>query len=166
MRADIHHYLIPLAHCALRVLSLVLLNVVTHSIAAETVAAEKMAATPAMQRVHGQLAAATARRMKGVLDTTTRRDELTLIFPDRTISSSRQKYIGLHSEWVADQGWTMGFRIVQVMQAESMAALPTKAHNTDGSMRIGRKSGVTFVFALEEGRRRQRFDQDTAQAAR
>lgn len=45
------------------------------------------------------------RDLKALTDTITAGDSLTLIFPNGTITNTRQAYVDFHRKWFADQDW-------------------------------------------------------------
>jgi ketosteroid isomerase-like protein len=99
------------------------------------------------------------RDLDGLLDTVTATDRLTLIFPNGTLSDTRQAYVDFHRKWFAEQGWTMKMEPVSLLVRSELGIALMRTTYTDEA---GSRQGfLTLTFAREQGRWRLVFDQNT-----
>jgi uncharacterized protein (TIGR02246 family) len=113
------------------------------------------------------LGAVSQRDMAGILATITAGPELTLVFPDGSLKTSRDEYLAFHKEWFAETNWSMRFKPQVVIVTDSMATALTEATYTelDGpKAKQPRYSWVSFTFIREGGEWRLRYDQNTRKA--
>jgi len=95
--------------------------------------------------------------------TITSGEQLTLILPDGTQTSTRQAYLGFHKEFFSTQSWTIQFEPVSRIVGADFAVLTTKSlyrDSVDGKPYSSR-SWVTFTFRKEQGQWRLIHDQNT-----
>jgi ketosteroid isomerase-like protein len=99
------------------------------------------------------------RDLKGLLETVTATDRLTLIFPNGTMTDTRQAYVDFHRKWFAERGWTMQMEPVSfLIRGDLGMALMRTTYTDEGGARHGL---LTLTFARERGRWRLVFDQNT-----
>jgi len=99
------------------------------------------------------------RDLNGLLDTITAGDRLALIFPNGTMTDTRQAYVDFHRKWFAEKGWTMQMEPVSVLVRSDLGLALMRTTYTDEA---GSRQGLlTLTFAREQGRWRLVFDQNT-----
>jgi ketosteroid isomerase-like protein len=91
--------------------------------------------------------------------TVTQEPELTLIFPDGEILTTREAVIDLHREWFADKGWTWDPEVVATTVGSDLAYALVRYTYTDDSAQ--RQNWLSLVFRLEDGVWRLVRDQNT-----
>ena len=108
------------------------------------------------------LAAIQNRDLDALMETVTRGDSLSLIFPDGTLIETREGYRDFHPDWFADSTWSMSFERVATAEADGMGVALVKWTLTDDTPRSGRQAYLSLVFANEGGTWRLVHDQNTA----
>jgi hypothetical protein len=99
------------------------------------------------------------RNLDGLINTITAGDRLTLIFPNGTMSDTRQAYVDFHRKWFAEQGWTMQMEPVSLLVRGDLGMALMRTTYTDEA---GSRQGfLTLTFAREQSRWRLVFDQNT-----
>ena len=95
--------------------------------------------------------------------TLTSGDELTLILPNGTQTSTRKAYIDFHKEFFASKTWTIQFEPVSLVRGVDLAVLTTKSLYQDvvDGKPIRSRSWVTFTFQKQAGQWRLIHDQNT-----
>lgn len=103
--------------------------------------------------------AVSKRDLDGLLDTITTSERLTLIFPNGSLTDTRQAYVDFHRQWFAEQGWTMKMEPVSLLVRSDLGIALMRTTYTDEA---GSRQGfLTLTFAREQGRWRLVFDQNT-----
>ena len=95
--------------------------------------------------------------------TLTSGDQLTLILPNGTQTSTRRAYVDFHKEFFTGKTWTIQFEPVSRAVGADFAVLTTKSLYQDivDGKPIRSRSWVTFTFQKESGQWRLIHDQNT-----
>jgi uncharacterized protein (TIGR02246 family) len=95
--------------------------------------------------------------------TITSGEQLTLILPDGTQTSTRQAYVDFHKEFFATKTWTIQFEPVSRAVGADFAVLTTKSlyQDTVDGKPYRSRSWVTFTFRKESRQWRLIHDQNT-----
>ena len=95
--------------------------------------------------------------------TITSGEQLTLILPDGTQTSTRQAYVDFHKEFFATKTWTIQFEPVSRAVGADFAVLTTRSlyQDTVDGKPYRSRSWVTFTFRKEAGQWRLIHDQNT-----
>jgi uncharacterized protein (TIGR02246 family) len=95
--------------------------------------------------------------------TITSGEQLTLILPNGTQTSTRQAYVDFHKEFFSTQTWTIQFEPVSRIVGTDFAVLTTKSLYQDvvDGKPYSSRSWVTFTFRKEQGQWRLIHDQNT-----
>jgi uncharacterized protein (TIGR02246 family) len=90
-------------------------------------------------------------------------DQLTLILPNGTQTSTRQAYVDFHKEFFGTKTWTIQFEPVSRLVGADFAVLTTKSlyQDTVDGKPYRSRSWVTFTFQKELGQWRLIHDQNT-----
>jgi ketosteroid isomerase-like protein len=99
------------------------------------------------------------RDLKALTDTITAGDSLTLIFPNGTITNTRQEYVDFHRKWFADQDWKMQLEPVSLLVRSDLGTALLRTTYTDAA--ASRQGLLSLTFAREQGEWRLVFDQNT-----
>ena len=104
-----------------------------------------------------------SRDLPGLERTITLGDQLTLILPNGTQTSTRQAYIDFHNEFFATKTWTIQFEPVSRNVGADFAVLTTKSLYQDvvDGKPYRSRSWVPFTFHKEKGAWRLIHDQNT-----
>lgn len=125
------------------------------------------AAPPFQAAVERQMAAVLARDYDTVVDTITGGRDLLLIFPDGTMTRTREEYLSFHREWFADADWVMTAEPIKFQVDGSYGhALYRMSFDGDGAgPKAAGMSLLSLGFRLEDGSWRLVHDQNTRIAA-
>jgi ketosteroid isomerase-like protein len=95
--------------------------------------------------------------------TITSGEQLTLILPNGTQTSTRQAYVDFHKEFFSTKTWTIQFEPVSRSVGAQFAVLTTKSLYQDvvDGKPYRSRSWVTFTFQKEKGEWRLIHDQNT-----
>jgi len=95
--------------------------------------------------------------------TITSGEQLTLILPNGTQTSTRQAYVDFHKEFFSTRTWTIQFEPVSRSVGADFAVLTTKSLYQDvvDGKPYRSRSWVTFTFQKEQGQWRLIHDQNT-----
>jgi len=95
--------------------------------------------------------------------TITAGEQLTLILPNGTQTSTRQAYVDFHKEFFSTRTWTIQFEPVSRSVGADFAVLTTKSLYQDvvDGKPYRSRSWVTFTFQKEQGQWRLIHDQNT-----
>jgi len=95
--------------------------------------------------------------------TITSGEQLTLILPNGTQTSTRQAYVDFHKEFFSTRTWTIQFEPVSRSVGADVAVLKTKSLYQDvvDGKPYRSRSWVTFTFQKEQGQWRLIHDQNT-----
>ena len=95
--------------------------------------------------------------------TLTSGNQLTLILPNGTQTSTRKAYVDFHKEFFAGKTWTIQFEPVSRAVGADFAVLTTKSLYQDvvDGKPLRSRSWVTFTFQKESGQWRLIHDQNT-----
>lgn len=95
--------------------------------------------------------------------TITSGEQLTLILPNGTQTSTRQAYVAFHKEFFSTKTWTIQFEPVSRSVGADFAVLTTKSLYQDvvDGKPYRSRSWVTFTFQKERGQWRLIHDQNT-----
>jgi uncharacterized protein (TIGR02246 family) len=95
--------------------------------------------------------------------TITSGEQLTLILPNGTQTSTRQAYVDFHKEFFSTRTWTLQFEPVSRSIGADFAVLTTKSLYQDvvDGKPYRSRSWVTFTFQKEQGQWRLIHDQNT-----
>ena len=95
--------------------------------------------------------------------TITRGEQLTLILPNGTQTSTRQAYVDFHKDFFSTRTWTIQFEPVSRSVGAEFAVLTTKSLYKDvvDGKPYRSRSWVTFTFRKEKGEWRLIHDQNT-----
>ena len=95
--------------------------------------------------------------------TITSSEQLTLILPNGTQTSTRQAYVDFHKEFFSTRTWTIEFEPVSRLVGADFAVLTTKSlyQDTVDGKPYRSRSWVTFTFHKEQGQWRLIHDQNT-----
>ena len=95
--------------------------------------------------------------------TITSGEQLTLILPNGTQTSTRQAYVDFHKEFFSTRTWTIQFEPVSRIVGTDFAVLTTKSLYQDvvDGKPYSSRSWVTFTFRKEQGQWRLIHDQNT-----
>lgn len=124
------------------------------------------ASTPPFRAaVEAHLLAVASRDMEALLPTLTQGRKLTMIAPDGYKFDTRQQYVDFHRQWFAtqDEG-EFEFEIVRLIESPELGhALIRYRYNSRDAAGEARStmSWLALTFALEGGRWRLVFDQNT-----
>jgi hypothetical protein len=111
------------------------------------------------QNLTAHVEAIRKRDLDGLLETITAGERLTLIFPNGTMSDTRQAYVDFHRKWFAEKGWTMQIEPVSLLVRNDLGiALMRTTYADEAGSRPGL---LTLTFAREQGKWRLVFDQNT-----
>jgi ketosteroid isomerase-like protein len=91
--------------------------------------------------------------------TVTHESEMTLIFPDGEILTTREAVIDLHREWFADRSWTWEPEIIATTVGSDLAYALLRYTYTDDA--APRQNWLSLVFRLEDDVWRLVRDQNT-----
>jgi ketosteroid isomerase-like protein len=122
-------------------------------------------APPLRAGVETHLAAVAARDMNALLPTLTSGSELTMIAPNGHKLDTRQQYVDFHRQWfAAKDGGRLETEIVRLVESPSLGhALIRSRYRFTGQGGRTQTSAtwLALTFALEEGKWRLVFDQNT-----
>jgi uncharacterized protein (TIGR02246 family) len=104
-----------------------------------------------------------ARDLPALERTLTSGEQLTLILPNGTQTSTRQAYVDFHKQFFATKTWTIQFEPVRRAVGVDFAVLTTKSLYQDvaDGKPYRSRSWVTFTFQKEAGQWRLIHDQNT-----
>ena len=104
-----------------------------------------------------------SRNLPALERTITSGEELTLILPNGTQTSTRQAYVDFHKEFFSTRTWTIQFEPVSRNVGADFAVLTTKSLYQDvvDGKPYRSRSWVTFAFHKEKGEWRLIHDQNT-----
>ena len=90
-------------------------------------------------------------------------DDLTLILPNATRTTTRQAFVDFHKTFFADRTWTMRFEPVSTTVAGDMAVVTarTRWEGRDDGKPVWSESWLTLVFRNQDGRWGLIHDQNT-----
>lgn len=109
--------------------------------------------------LQAHFAAIQSRDLEDFIATVTDEPEMTLIFPDGEILTTREAVINLHREWFADITWTWEPQVVGTTVGSDLAyALVRYTYSDDAAPR---QNWLSLVFRLEDGVWRLVRDQNT-----
>jgi uncharacterized protein (TIGR02246 family) len=128
---------------------------------AGTVRAEEGQSIDAVFAEH--VRAVQSRDLPALERTLTSRDQLMLILPNGTQTSTRKAYVDFHKEFFAGKTWTIQFEPVGRAVGADFAVLTTKSLYQDvvDGKPLRSRSWVTFTFQKESGQWRLIHDQNT-----
>lgn len=95
--------------------------------------------------------------------TLTAGNDLELIFPDGTRTTTRAQYVDFHREWFTSKTWKMSFEPISKIETPSMAVatVRTRYEDVEDGKPILSQSWLTLVFRNEQGRWSLVHDQNT-----
>jgi uncharacterized protein (TIGR02246 family) len=104
-----------------------------------------------------------ARDLPALERTLTSGEQLTLILPNGTQTSTRQAYVDFHKQFFVTKTWTIEFEPVSRTVGAEFAVLTTKSlyQDTVDGKPYRSRSWVTFTFRKEAGQWRLIHDQNT-----
>ena len=109
------------------------------------------------------LAAIQARDLDALMGTVTNGDSITVIFPNGEAIHTRQEFVDLHTEWFAEEGWSVVYEPRQYIEGTNLATVLVHYTITDGTPASGRQTLLALTFRREDESRQWRlvFDQNT-----
>jgi uncharacterized protein (TIGR02246 family) len=133
---------------------------------ADSPVAQTASARPSLRAtLDAHMAAIDARDLDALLATVTTGERLTLILPGGNVLRTREEYRRLHVEWFAETDWRMQFELMELRELADtgIALLKYRSQNrqADGSYQTRREALLSLVFALEDGKWRLVYDQNT-----
>ena len=97
--------------------------------------------------IDAHLAAIQNRDLDALLDTVTRGERLTLIFPDGTLFETREQYVAFHQEWFSDPDWTMTFEPIRTVESPGLATVLLRTTYEDDGPASRRQAFLSLTFA-------------------
>jgi hypothetical protein len=109
--------------------------------------------------LRAHFAAIKSRDLEAFIATVTDEDEMTLIFPNGDILTTREAVIDLHRDWFADPRWTWEPEVVATTVGVDLAYALVRYTYADEA--APRQNWLSLVFRLEVGVWRLVRDQNT-----
>lgn len=101
-----------------------------------------------------------SRDLEAFIATVTDETEMTLIFPNGDLLTTREAVIDLHRDWFADTSWTWEAEVVATTVGVDLAYALVRYTYADEAP--PRQNWLSLVFRLEDGAWRLVRDQNTA----
>jgi ketosteroid isomerase-like protein len=124
------------------------------------------AVPPLRAAVEAHLAAVAGRDLDALVPTLTRGEQLPMIAPNGIKFDTRQQYVDFHRQWFAapDDG-RLDYEIVRLIESPALGHALIRSRYTardPAGKTQSSDSWLALTFALEDGRWRLVFDQNTA----
>lgn len=108
------------------------------------------------------LDAVSNRNLQGIEETVIANPDLSLIFPNGRLVSTRREFIDFHREWFKDLNWIYDAKIEKVVEGPGVSFALVRYSYQDSIDDPAREAWLTLIFQLESGSWRLVHDQNTS----